>query len=162
MSIKIIAAGLWLTVFSMEVFGQVSDKSNKDFITYAAGILNFDEFEDSTAIYTCKLQLIVDRRNPSQAVLSTNDSTVTRYIKGLDSLKKFDFISLMGKHRRVAFQMPIAVIVSDSNYGKQCVNANIIADKLTTLHSAYKLSTEGLYVIEMFPLITTLDKKVYE
>lgn len=162
MSIRIILVGICLILLSISSFSQVSDKVNKDFNKFAASVLNMSEFKDSTAIYTCKLQLIVDRNDPTRAVLSTNNSTVTEHIKGLNSLKNFDFRALMGEHKRVAFLIPIAVIITDSNHGKQCIDANTISDKLLTLLSDFKLDTKGLPIMQMFPLITTLDKKVYD
>lgn len=162
MSIKILMLGLCLIIFSINVFSQVSNKRNEDFIAFSTGTLDLSEFKDSTAIYTCTLQLIIDRKKPSEAVLSTSDSIVSRYIKGLDSLKKFDFVSLMGKHRQVAFQIPIAVIVSASNYGKQCIDVHLIADKIRILNTDNKINSKDFAVIKMFPLIFTLDKKVYD
>ena len=165
---KLILAIILVSTTLVFARAQVPAKSEKEmtaannFIRLLANKLNFNRFKDSTAIYTCKVQIIVDRKRPSNLVLSTNDSTVIKNIKGLDSLKAIDFYPLMGKHTHVAFQLPIAVVVFSSNQENQTIDLNIVSDKILMLHYNNKLETGGVPVIHLFPHIVTLDKKVYD
>lgn len=163
MSVKITMIGVCLILSTSQlIYGQVTEKINNDFISYAGSIIDPSQFKDSTAIYTCQLQLIVDRKNPLGALLSSNDTTVSRYLKHIETLKAFDFKGLMGNHERVCFRIPIAVTVIDSKYGKQSIDANSMSKYISMLYIVPAHMKNKLHTIQMFPLIVTIDKKIYD
>jgi hypothetical protein len=161
MSLKIILISIYLMISGKLLYGQVSQETNNEFNNYVRTLIDFSKFKDSTAIYTCQIQVIVDRDLTGGVVILSNDTSVFNKFIDIKAFKKFNFQKLMGNHHQVSFKVPIAIIISDSKYGKQNIDAWLLANRIAMLYSIPETMKSNLYSIQMFPLIVTVDKKVY-
>ena len=151
-----------LCLFIQLSHGQVADSIGKAFITHTFGKLDYSQFKDSTALYTCRLQLIVFKDQKKTMQLSSNDTTISNQIKGLEVIKSFDFRRLIGKNNRVAFHIPVAVIVWGSKSTHQMIDAITIDNRINQLFYFQSSERDKIPTIQMSPLVISLDKKVYD
>jgi len=150
-----------LSCYSEVLKAQHADDEMTKFSRFAPGKLDFSQFPDSSAMYTCKLVFTVDKKNRFTSIIS-NDSTVSNRIKDINDLMQFDFSTLRGKKKSIVLQVPILVVILDSKKGKKQIDSHLIAEKIRMLYvdadSKYHIRPNSLL---MFPIMVTLDKTVY-
>lgn len=162
MSIRLFFLSIFLIACAFSAFSQTFYKSSTSFTEFAYNKLDMHSFKDSTAIYAFNIQITVFKSRPSATVISSNDTLVSKFIIGLDSLKKFNFEPLMGNYKSVKFIVPLAVIVSSSGYNRQCIDAHLLSQKITMLFYDMSQNSQTLPTVQLQPLILRFDKKVYD
>ncbi len=121
---------LFLFILS-PLFGQPNMQLMNEFTALSNKYLKFDLFPDSTAMYTCNVEIVVGR-GKKPPIVTSNNLSVFKMLKGIDSLLlNYDFKRLMGKHRIVKFILPVCIVISDSSEGQKSLAPHNAIDNIT-------------------------------
>ncbi|WP_432712199.1 hypothetical protein [Pedobacter sp.] len=123
--------------------------------------LNTRLFEDSTALYTCNIQITVDSKNDFKPVVIASNPSVSDRILGINELTKYDYRRLIGKNKYVKFIIPLAVIILGSKDKNPRVIDAWIDDKLANMFYGPIEDEEKRRLEYVGPIIFTSDRRVY-
>lgn len=156
--IKIAAAAISALIFSsMYGYGQTPNEELEKFNHAIQNEIYSLPFQDSTAIYTCNIQISVDKKRGYTPVIKYSNRHVERLILGIHGLYSYDYRKLMGGSDYVKFILPVSIVILDKAGQKQ-IPAYII-DQLSDLFYQPIEEEEHRKIVYLSPIIRTLDKK---
>lgn len=159
MQLKKTFAALLFVSISLAGYGQTKDLKLKVITAYAIKCIELDSIKDSLALYTCNLQIRVEKKNSYIPIIIPSDTTAFNSIVGLNKLKNFDFKIFMGDEVEVKFILPVSVIILDSSYDPKKISA-YLNNKIDRLFY-YPPEDEKIKIIYVPPVIYMVDKKKY-
>lgn len=162
MRLKLTITLLAFILISLTASSQVTYKELARFFKFSSKNLNVsDPFRDSVAMYTCNIQITVESSNNFRPVISSTDTSVSNKIYNLDTLKFYDYKSMLGKDKKVKFILPISIIILDSKYEPKLLDAHDIFLKILKLFYYNKDKDDEYKIIHLNPIDVMVDKKTY-
>jgi hypothetical protein len=157
--IKILTATAFLLI-ELQAHSQIPHKERVDFMEFVSNNLNTGSFPDSTAFYTCNIQVTVDIKNDFKPIVIASNPLVSDMVGDINKLTKYDYRKLIGKNKYVKFIVPVAVIILGSKSTPRVIDA-WINDKLSNMFYQPIQDEENRKLEYVGPIIITADRRVY-
>lgn len=162
MRLKITITVLAIILMSLTASSQVIYKELTRFFAFSSKNLNVSKhFKDSVAMYTCNIQITIENNNNFRPVISSTDTSVSNKIYNLDTLKFYDYKSMLGKDKKVKLVLPISIIILDSKYEPKLIDAHDVFHKMAKLFYFNEEKDVKYKIIHLNPIIIMVDKKSY-
>jgi len=160
MSIKLITTFAMLALASITTYGQFNIKDLHSINEYAIKHIKNDSVPDLSALITCNLKIIVDKKRHYKPEIVPNNLSAFNKIKGLNSLTNFDFKAIMGNVNSAVFILPVSIIVLDTRYQREIL-LNTVYNEMSELFYYPKNNEAFKEYIHLPPILMMIDKKKY-
>lgn len=146
------------------VYSQTPHKERVKMLEFLSKHLDFGLFEDSTAFYTCNIQITLDHKNAYKPVLTVSNPKVSDMILGIYKLEKYDFKQLIGKNKYIKLIIPIGVTILGSRVDPPVrnVDAYQIREKALELFYHPIQEEENRKIEYLEPALWIIDKRVFD